>query len=350
MPGMFRSPNLASFLVLAVVIVAATALTVVSGVILPLAIQTYLFYMILVLGLQLFTGNSGVFSFGHVAFTAVGAYTAAILTVPVDQKVLRLREMPETLLNLQADPIVAVIVAAGVAALIAFVVGVPITRLTGLAASMATFALLIIVHVVAINLVPVTNGRSGITGIPVQLGVPGVLAWTLVALGIVVVFKGSTLALRLRASREDEIAARALGIAIFPERLTAWVASAAVFGSGGAIYAIFITTFSPDAFYLSLTFTVVAMLVIGGVGSVTGAVVGTLFVAFINEFLRVVQSGPTIGPIDLPSISGLQSFGVALLTLLVLVLRPQGLAGGRELLDVVHAWRRPDPVDTATPD
>lgn len=316
---------------LTLLIVGVAVLVSQTNVVIPSLLMTYLFYLILAVGLQVFVGNSGVFSFGHIGFVAIGAYTSAILITPVETKQMLFREMPPFLLGLQATPILAALIASAAAAAIALVIGIPLMRLNGLSASIATFAFVVIVHTVAINLVPVTNGRSGITGVPPSLSISGLVAWTVVAMAAALAFQNSSVGLRLRATREDEIAARACGIGVLWERVFAWVVSAAICGLGGAVYAQFVHTFSTEAFYLSLTFIVVAMMVVGGTGTVSGAVVGALFVASANELLRVLQKGVSLGPISLPEINGLQQFGVALVTLLILILRPTGLMAGKEI-------------------
>ena len=204
-------------------------------------------------------------------------------------------------------------------------------RLGGLAASLATFALLIIVHVVAQNLNQVTNGQSGMAGVPITTTAAGVMVWCMIAIVAVYLFQESRFGLRLRASREDEVAARACGIGVINERRCAWILSAFIVGIGGALYGQFLGTFNADGFYTDISFLIVAMLVIGGRNSLLGAVIGSAFVSVTAEVLRRVETGPDIGFIDIPARPGLEAVGLGVAMVLVLILRPQGLTGGREL-------------------
>lgn len=300
-----------------------------GGELLDRVLTIALINLVLVVGLYIFVGNSGVFSFGHVAFAAIGAYTAGILVVPpksgdgVSGKDILLSGLPDFLRNAHASPLVATLIGGLVAALFAALVSLPLMRLSGIAASIATFALLLIVNVVASNWQAFTNGTAGIAGVPTTTTAPVALVWVLVSLAGAFLFQQTRYCLRLRASREDEVAARGAGVGIYWERRYAFVLSAFVVGVGGALYGQFLGAFSPGAFYLQLTFVTVAMLVIGGSTSLAGAAFGTVFVATVSEVLRRTEEGVHI--------STLSQIGLALIMLLVLTLRPGGLTGGREI-------------------
>ena len=285
--------------------------------------------MVIVIGLYVFVGNSGVFSFGHIAFAAIGAYAAGILVVPpvsgngLTGKDVLLSGLPTVLRNAHASPLVATLAGGALAAAVAAVMSLPLMRLSGIAASIATFSLLLIVNVVASNWRAVTNGTGGIAGVPTTTTTWVALSWTLVAMVAAFLFQVTRFCLRLRASREDEVAARGAGIGIYLERRLAFVLSAFLVGVGGALYGQYLGSFSPGAFYLPLTFITVAMLVIGGVTSLAGAVCGTIFVATITELLRRSE--------EVVHVSALSQIGLAVVMLLVLTLRPGGLTGGAEV-------------------
>jgi branched-chain amino acid transport system permease protein len=313
------------------VVVVSVVLAGIGGDYVHDLVITDLVYLLLVVGLYTFVGNSGVFSFGHMGFAAVGGYAAGLFVVPVASKDLLFDSMPGLFVHLHAAPLIATLIGGGVAALFGLLTAVPLMRLGGLPASLATFALLIIVNVVAQNLTAVTNGQSGLTGVPVTTSLNVVLAWAAVGLIVAYVFQRSTLGLRLRASREDEVAARAAGISVVFERRVAWTLSAFYMGVAGALYGQLLGTVTPVAFYFDLTLLVIAMLVIGGRTSLAGAVAGTLFVATASELLRRVELGPHIGPIHIGGRPGIQAVGLGLTMLLALIFRPAGLTRGREL-------------------
>ena len=124
--------------------------------------------LILVVGLYMFVGLSGVFSFGHAAFMAIGAYAGAILVIPPETKEFVLPDLPGALAGVHLDPLPASLAAGAISAGVALVLAVPLARLSGLTAGLATFAVLVIVNVVAKNWQQVTHGTAGVTGIPTE--------------------------------------------------------------------------------------------------------------------------------------------------------------------------------------
>lgn len=302
---------------------------------------TGLVNLVLVVGLYCFVGQSGIISFGHAAFMAAGAYTMSLLTIPAPIKA-QLTAVPEFIRTGTVDPLVGVLLAGAVAALLALVVSVPLMRLNGLAAGLATVSLLVVVRVVSQNWDELTNGLGGLYGIPAAYDAWGALPWALGAIVVAFLYQSSRLGLRLRTSREDEVAARSIGVRVKLERGVAFVISAFITGVGGALYAQSVGAISPDAFFIDITFLVIAMLVVGGTTSLAGAVVGTLAVSAVSELLRQIEQGGLL----VPAQSGVRDVGLALVVLVVLLLRPRGLTGGNELPlpSLPIRWRRRPPA------
>jgi branched-chain amino acid transport system permease protein len=203
-------------------------------------------------------------------------------------------------------------------------------RLNGLPASLATFAVLMIVYVVASNLTTITNGAAGLAGLPTDLSTFQALICALIALAIAYAFHRSGVGLRLRASREDEPAARSVGIGIHRERRIAFVISAALCGLAGGLYAVFLGSFTAENFFLTMTFMTIVMMVVGGIGTLSGAIIGTAVVQAWSSLLTHAENGLNLG-VHIKVPAGLQEVGLALMMLLVLLLRPRGLVGGREI-------------------
>jgi branched-chain amino acid transport system permease protein len=284
---------------------------------------------ILVLGLQIFSGNSGILSFGHIAFVAIGAYTSALLTIPAGLKQATFTDMPgflKWILHAELGPVTSTLLAGLVAAVFALIVATPIVRLSGVPAGIATLALLVIVYTFNIQTTSITRGTSTMIGVPATTTITGALLWSFLAVVVAVVYASSRRGLRLRASRENESAARSVGIGIPVERGVAWVISAFVMGVGGALYGHYVIAFSAGEFYFTMTFAVVLMLVIGGMTSVSGAVVGAIFITVVKEMLRRIESGPLNGKYP-----GFTELLLAAILLLVLIWRPRGLTGGHEI-------------------
>lgn len=314
-------------LVLSVALIAIAAASQVLGA--DQVIAEMMIRIIIVVGMYIFIGNSGVLSFGHIGFVAIGAYAAAwftCCTLPM-VKPLYLPGLPEWLQN-NAYPfwagVVDAILLAGVTST---VIGLVIVRMAGVAASIATFAMLVVVYAVYSNWESVTGGTSSVSNIPVDVG-PGTAAFgAIVAIWVAFVHQSSRYGLSLRASRDEPIAAQSAAVRIARVRLVAWVLSAMVVGSGGAFYSSFMGILTVDTFYLPMTFLTLAMLIVGGVQSLSGAVIGVVVLTAVTECLRVLENSG--GAFQLPK--GLQEVGLGIVMVLILILRPKGIMNGREI-------------------
>ena len=293
--------------------------------------------MMVVLGLQMFSGNSGVISFGHTAFMAVGAYTSGLLTTTEVIKKLSFPTMPHFLKSwifpTHLGTLEGTLVAGGFAVLFGLLTAAPISRLAGAAGGIATLGVIVIVDVFINQTPSITNGTETMIGVPATTTLTSLIIWVChIRLHRRLPFKQSRVGLRLRATRENARAAQSVGIRGNRERAIAWVASGFVVGIAGALYGHYFTTFSGADFYfnngLDLVLLTVAMLVVGGMTSVTGAITGcyvvTIVYTFFNRWVVVGYFGSTIP-------SGTDNLAVAVLLLVVLILRPRGITGGREI-------------------
>lgn len=307
-----------------------------------LRVVTVMFISVLLaVALQMFMGNSGLGSFGQYAFVSIGAYASLWFGLSPAQKRVTLPDMPETWwIYRQHYPFeLALIAAAIVTGLVGALIGLAFVRLRGASFTIATFAFLIVVNRVALQWEEVTRGSRVVIGVPKQTTIWIALAWASIAIAIAFVFKESSIGLKLRASREDEDAAASIGVDVKLMRWIAWTLSCAVSAIGGALWAYFIVQFTPNNFYLHETFLIVAMLVIGGAASVSGAVVGAISVALSSEFLRQTENflnsqrndGTTLGNLIPFQLIGFTEIVLAIVMILVLILRPSGILAGREL-------------------
>lgn len=286
--------------------------------------------LVVVLGLSVFVGNSGVFSFGHASFAALGAYSSAWFTLPVAAKKIFLPSLPAFALSTQVGLPIGAAIGVAFAALIGLAIGVVIVQLSGLGASIATVAWLAIVTTVLANADAYTRGTSSLVGLPLATGIGTALIAALLALCAAFLFKTSRTGLMLQASREDEAAAKATGISVRMVRLWALVLSAAIVALGGILQGHFRGVLTVSQFYFEFTYLTLAMLVIGGIRSLSGAVIGTFVVAGCAELLRIVSSGFVIFGLPVPAAPGLREIGLALMMLVVLLVRPRGIMGSRE--------------------
>lgn len=295
-----------------------------------LTVTEMLIRVTVVVGMGVFIGNSGIMSFGHMGFMCIGAFAAAWAATEPMVKAITLPGLPEWLAARQYGFALATAGAALLSALVALPLGLALGRLTGIAASIATFAFLAIVNSVYANWDSVTGGTGSLINIPTVVGPWTALAFACLAVGVAHAFQQSRAGLMLRAAREDEVAAGACAIPTARVRLMAFVLSAALVGMGGALHAQFLGVLSVDAFYLGLSFVTLAMLVVGGIGTLTGTVVGVLAVTALVELLRACESGFMLGGMRLALPPGSQEIGLGVFLALVLVFRPAGLAGARE--------------------
>lgn len=296
--------------------------------------------IVLVVGLFIFVGNSGILSFGHIGFMAIAAYVTGWLTMPVAMKGLLLPGLPTFLAEAQFSALPATLIAALCAAFAALVTGAVIMRLSGIAASIATLAILAIVNIIASNWTQVTGGASALTGIPRAIGVWSALGGAVVAILIAHVHSTSRFGLALQASREDDAAALACGIAPYWARLVAFVVSGLVVGLAGAMHAQFLGLVGADSYYLGMTLTALTMLIVGGVASLSGAVIGVLALSIVIEIFSRFERGVPIGDTMIQLPVGAQAFLIAVLLCVVLVFRNAGLLNGREL-KIPWQWLSP---------
>lgn len=346
-----RSPaSAAASLIVPLLLVALTVAVAASGT--PSfegTVTLILCNLIVVLGLQVFIGNSGVYSFGQLGFAATGAYVAALLTLPPAFTLLQTPDLPKWIADAQLDPLLSTLIAAAASGVLAAVVGWPLMRTSTLAIPISTFAFLIVTYNVLANWDPVTGGSSGLVSIPRTTDVASAGLWAGAAVVLALLFKWSASGYRLQATREDEVAARSIGIGLMRERLLAFTLSGVLCGIGGALAVHETGTLSPTTFYFAASVTTITMLVVGGARSVFGAVVGTLAVATVNEVLRDFEEGASVfGLISIDAAPGLAAIGLGLILLVAMVALPKGLSGGREAGEIEPIRRRLRPQGLST--
>lgn len=301
-----------------------------GGGILNRVVTDALVKVVVVVGLYIFVGNSGVMSFGSISFMAIGAYASVWQTCCPKLKPINMSGLPDFLRHNTFDLFPSAVSSVVFATILAAIIGFPIMRLSGIAASIATFAVLAIVNVVYGNWDRVTLGTNSVVGIPRYVDMWVALGCAAITIAAAYAYQCSRSGRSLRAARQDEVAAKAVGVNVPRERLIAWTISAAFIGLGGVLYAHNIGVITINNFYLDMTFITLAMLVIGGMKSLAGAVIGVVALATLQELLRQVELGFVVGGLSIKSPPGVQEVVIGIVMLLILVLRPGGLTGGRE--------------------
>lgn len=303
-------------------------------------IEGALALLVMVLALQVFIGNSGVLSFGHGSFALLGGFTTGLLTMPTQIKENVLTDLLPFLSSAHTTMAPGILFGVLVAAVVGLLVGVFLMRLHGLAAGIATFAVLMVTDNIFFNSQSVGPGPQVMPQIPrfpfLEVSLLLAVAAIVVAYAVGVSRSGRL----LRASREDFLAAQALGASIWRLRVLYFTISAGLAGLSGAMYAHHTAAVSARDFYLGFTFLTLGMLIIGGSGSVWGAVVGCAAVTALSQVLLELEQGLQVGNLIFDIPAGVRSIAIAAALVLVLMWRPSGITGGAEFR---LARRRKDP-------
>jgi branched-chain amino acid transport system permease protein len=294
----------------------------------------FLIYFMVVLGLQIFTGNSGVISFAHVAFMAIGGYTAALMSMSPSVKATQIGGAPDFIKNAHFSFFVATLIGIVITCAVATPFGFVFARLSGTAAAIVTLAGYEIAYTVIANWTTVTHGTFTLYGI--ESYSPQTLLWWSVgwvAAGIVIarLFRESGIGLALRATSSDDLVARAVGVNMTLARLAAWVLSAGLAAVGGALYMKFLGSLAPTTFSFDPVVIVILVLFIVGGRSVSGVVVGATIIAVIDEILKRFEHSINR--------SGIEIIGLASIFTLMMIFRPRGLFGRWEIDELVARSR-----------
>ncbi|HPJ25008.1 MAG TPA: branched-chain amino acid ABC transporter permease [Synergistaceae bacterium] len=288
---------------------------------------------ILALSLNLIYGFTGMFSLGHAGFMAIGAYTSSLLILPALQKemIYILDPLIWPFSVLQAPFFVAVLAGGLMAALFGLLIALPVLRLGGDYLGIATLGFAEIIRVVANNITFITNGALGLKGIPDYANLWWNYGWLLLTIFVIVRIVNSNFGNALKAIRDDEVAARAMGINTYRYRVISFTIGSFFAGIGGALLASLLTTIDPKMFLFIMTFNVLMIAVAGGLGSITGTCIAGVLITFLLEWLRFVENPVTLGSFHIPGIPGMRMVIFSLSLLLIILFRREGIMGMREL-------------------
>ncbi len=287
---------------------------------------------ILGLSLNLIYGMTGMFSLGHAGFMAIGAYVSALLILSPAQKEAMwiLEPIAPWLLNLQAPFLVSLLAAGLIAAFFGWLIALPVLRLGGDYLGIATLGFAEIIRILITNLTPLTNGSLGLKGIPAHTTLWMSYGCLAVVLFCTVCMMRSNVGNVLRAVRDDEIAARTMGVDTFRMRVLAFTLGCFGGGLGGALMGNLITTIDPRMFMITQTYSLLMIVVVGGLGSITGSLIGSVLVTTMLEWLRFVENPITLGSLHIPGIPGMRMVLFSVLLIVVIIFRREGIMGMRE--------------------
>lgn len=294
-------------------------------------------FITLAVSYNLVNGVCGILHLGPNAFITVGAYTSALLTMsPAEKEMTYIIEPLIRPLSVLHAPFAVSLLAGGVmATLFALLISFPVFRVRGDYLAIVTLGFGEVIRVLCNGLQSVTNGSLGLKGLTPYTNLWW--SWGVAVVTIVTITRliNSSYGRAMKAIREDETAARAMGVDPFKHLLLAFLVSAFFSGVGGGLLAHLITTISPTLFTFFLTFNLLMMIVVGGLGSTTGAVMGAMLFAWGGEALRIVERPLDIGFIHIPGIPGMRMVIFSLILMLVIIFARRGIMGRSEL-----SWNR----------
>ena len=328
-------------------------------------------YALVAASLNLLNGFTGLFSLGQAGFMLLGAYTYAILTIPsADRESVYYLyggsavnfSLPELFgggtLGLILGVLAALILAGCVAAVIAWLIGLPVLRLKSDYLAIATLGFAEIIRAIFQwdALGPVTNGANALKSFPtfssfnienadgeVVLRLSTFVPFLLVAvcIGIMVLLINSTYGRAFKAIREDEVAAEAMGINLAKHKRMAFCISSFFAGVGGGLFAMFANQAQAKTFTTSMTYEILLIVVIGGIGSISGSCIASfLYVAASEWWLRFLDTETYIGAFKVPFLrTGFRMVVFSIIIMIVVLFFRRGLMGDRELSDVARSLR-----------
>lgn len=324
----------------AVLIVALLAVLYVLEKLLPASSMLFVvlkkgtIYALVAVSLNLLSGFTGLFSLGHAGFMLIGAYTYAIFTIPMASRAAVYQYFDGGIIRFTVPVIVAIIMAGAAAAIFAFLIGLPVLRLKSDYLAIATlgFAEIIRAFFQWDKLGPVTNGSNLLRKFPAFSSVlfPFIVAGVCIA--IIMLLINSSYGRAFKAIRDDEIAAEAMGINLAKHKQLAFVISSFFAGIGGALLAMYQTTVQASAFKSAMTYEILLIVVIGGMGSVTGSCISSfLFIAASEWWLRFLDAETFIGGFQLPLLrSGFRKVVFSVIIMIVVLFYQRGIMGTRE--------------------
>jgi branched-chain amino acid transport system permease protein len=290
-------------------------------------------YIILGLSLNIINGFTGLFSLGHAGFMAIGAYTSALLTMSPAQKSINFFVKPIVpfLANVEMAFLPALLIGGIVAAIVGAILAAPILRLKDDYLAIATLGFGEIIRVIFTNTQSLTNGALGLKGLPSYTNTG--YTWGIALVSIVFMFslRKSSYGKAFMAIREDEIAAESMGIDLFKHKLLSFIMGSFFAGIGGALLAHLMGTIDPLMFRFLMTFNILLIVVLGGIGSISGTVISAIVVTISMEWLRFLDGPIDLGFMVIHSVPGMRMVLFSLLLMIVILYYQHGLMGQDEI-------------------
>lgn len=280
-------------------------------------------YVTLAVSLNLINGFTGLFSLGHVGFMAIGAYITALLTMPEAAKTQNFFMVPinPLLQSINLPLPLALLLAGIIAAFFGLLIAAPVLRLTDDYLAIASLGFAEIIRILILNMPSITNGALGLIAIPKT----GSLAWSWVIAALTFVLISmlvkSSYGKAILAIREDEIAAKAMGINVFRTKLISFCTGSFFAGVGGGLLATHMGTIDSKTFTFALTFNILLMVVLGGMGNLKGSALAAVVITYLQEWLRFLDQPLKIGSFTTQAMPGLRMVVFSLMLMIVILFK-----------------------------
>ncbi len=295
-------------------------------------------FAILALSYNLINGVTGQFSLEPNGFVAIGAYTAALFLIPSETKMdmFALVDPAPVVMQMHAGFLPALLIAGVTASVIALLLSFPVFRVRGDYLAIVTLGFGFIIRIFAMNKPAYTNGAMGLNDIPGNANFLWIGLIAVITFVTMLHIISSRFGRAMKAVRDDEDAAIAMGVNTFWIKTVAFMTSAFFEGVGGGLLASFLTTISPDQFTFLLTFQLLIIIVLGGLGSMSGTLLATILVMGGMEWLRFLDDDMEIFGYHTGAHPGMRMVVFAILLVIMMLFARKGLFGDKEISDTVR--------------
>lgn len=290
-------------------------------------------YAVISVSLNLVNGFTGLFSLGQAGFVAIGAFSVAVFTIPKSRipSIFYIEDMAPWLVNMRLPFPVALIIGGILAASLALIIGYPVLRLKSDYFAIATLGFSEIIRIVLTNMQTVTNGALGINKIPQIKSMFTIYGICALCILIMTLLINSSYGRAFKAIREDSIAAEAMGINLTFHKELSFAVSAFFSAIAGGLYASLLTTVDPKQFYFTLTYNFLLIVVLGGMGSITGTIIGSYIITYGLEWLRFFDEPLSILGTQIPIFRpGFRMVIFSILLMMIVLFFRKGLMGNKE--------------------
>ena len=300
-------------------------------------------YSLVAVSLNLLNGFTGLFSLGQAGFMMIGAYTYGILTIPVTDRLGVYQYFDGGIVQFCLPLLVSLILAGIVPAIFAWLIGLPVLKLKSDYLAIATLGFAEIMRAIIQwkQLGPLTNASNLLRGFAGFDSILFPFVVSAICIGFIVLLINSTYGRAFKAIREDEVAAEAMGINLAKHKRMAFCISSFFAGVGGGLFAMFANQAQAKTFTTSMTYEILLIVVIGGIGSISGSCIASfLYVAASEWWLRFLDTETYIGAFKVPFLrTGFRMVVFSIIIMIVVLFFRRGLMGDRELSDVARSLR-----------